>query len=130
MQEVQALEQAFKLLVYRAAGIQEARMARNHKCHVMTYKASKGDTDSIPPEVLAHGSVNVFTRAQTYLRRQDTAFLTQLSPKERALAVWADADFMNVEMESQLHPCTRQVKLHAISDHILGSHASAQSGHT
>lgn len=107
MQEVQVLKYAFKLLVYRAAGICEAKEARLRKCYVMAYKASKGDTASIPPEVRAHGFANILVRAKRYVEREEKAANDQLSP--RALAVWADAEFINDAMIPQLHPCTRQV---------------------
>lgn len=104
--EVQELEQALKILIYRAGGIHKAKSARTQNATAMVFKQ---DVD-IPIEVMVNPTGSIEAGAQQYFAQHESQELRQQSPRARGLAVWADAAIITPEIRKQLPSCTHRVR--------------------
>lgn len=105
-EEVQQLETALKLLIYRAGGIQEAARLRAIEAAQMVFR----DENEIPYEVMVNSTGSIEGGALMWYAKQDKLAHEQLSPGSKKLAVWADAPFINAEVMKQLPIHAHKVK--------------------
>ena len=104
--EVQELEAALTLLIYRVGGIKKARNERSIKAH-----RSMMDLDGdIPMEVWPFCTDGVANGFYKYYAHKEKAANERLSLCSRELAVWADAELINDRIREQLPFSTHRVR--------------------
>ena len=106
-QEVQELETALKLLIYRFGGIKEARELREEKASQMVFK----DENEIPYEVMVNPTGSISEGAKLYYAKQDRLNQAQLSPRSKQLTISADSKFITDAVTKQVPSCARKVSL-------------------
>ena len=104
--EVEQLEEALKLLIYRNGNIKKAKNERSAKAfHMMM------DMDQdIPAEVMPFCLHGVEAGFYKYYAHKDREAHEQLSPRSKGLTVWADAELITDQIKEQLPTCTHRVR--------------------
>ena len=100
-EEVRDLVQALKFLIDRAGGIRKARDERNQTASALI--DMEDDRAAFGLYLSGNGSVMEGTRWHVAQKEKQAHDL--LSPKAKAVAIWADAEFITPDIRSQLPAC-------------------------
>ncbi len=104
-EEVRDLVQALKLLIDRAGGIRKARDERNQKASALIDM----EDDRAAFGLYLSGNGSVKEGARQHIAQKEKQAHDLLSPKAKAVAIWADAEFITPEIRSQLPACMHRV---------------------
>lgn len=107
VEEVKELEEALKVLIYRAGGIQKAKGQRHAKAFRSMMDCA-GEKRELPMELAGYCQHGVESGFYDYYRDQEREAMKHLTPKARSQVVWADAQFITAEVEQQLPSCIRK----------------------
>lgn len=99
--------QALKLLIDRAGGIRKARNERNEKASALIDM----EDDRAAFDLYLSGNGSVKEGARQHIAQKEKQAHDHLSPKAKAVAIWADAEFITPEIRSQLPPCMHRALL-------------------
>ena len=102
--------QALNFLMDRAGGIHKARGERNQKASALI--DMEDDRAAFGLYLSGNGSVMEGTRWHVAQKEKQAHDL--LSSKAKAVAIWADAEFITPEIRSQLPACMHRVLHYAV----------------
>ncbi|KAA6429985.1 MAG: hypothetical protein FRX49_00416 [Trebouxia sp. A1-2] len=107
LKQVQELEQALTMLIYRAGGIHKAKSSISEKATQMLLRAD----EDIPYEVMVNSTGSVEAGARSYLAKQEMLALDQLDPSAKRLAVGAGSQLITPAIRQELPLCVHKALL-------------------